>query len=103
MRGDVDRNPIALEPIEECRDSDAGRIDGSAIFRLGDQARAFDLRLSLGAGEGMPPALALAGLWFTHVDDNCPVAGRAFAKMPSHFGSSPLGGDSCLLLLNSVA
>ena len=42
---DVNRDPIGLKPIEECRDRQARRIDRGAVLRLGYQTRAFDVCL----------------------------------------------------------
>src|SRR5262249_42465704 len=65
-----------------------------AVLDLGQKPGALDLGLSLGAGEGMPAALALAGLRIAHVEDDGPTAGRAFAKMPLHFESSTISSRS---------
>jgi len=40
----VQRDPIALEPVQEIGQRDSRRIDGRAALDLGDQPRAFDLR-----------------------------------------------------------
>src|SRR5262249_25975687 len=102
-RGDVRGKPISLEPIEELPDRDPARLDRTTVLQFGDQPRAFDLRLPLRSLEAVPAALALAGLRVAHVDDDGPMTGRPCAKIPPHFESSPLGGDSCLLLLSSAA
>src|SRR5262249_25178693 len=102
-RGDVRGKPISPEPIEELPDRDPARFDRTTVLHFGDQPRAFDLRLPLRSLEAVPAALALTGPRVAHVDDNGPMTGRPFAKMPPHFESSPLGGDSCLLLLSSAA
>src|SRR5215831_2980054 len=102
-RGDVRGKPISLEPIEELPDRDPARLDRTTVLQFGDQPRAFDLRLPLRSLEAVPAALALAGLRVAHVDDDGPMTGRAFADVPPHFESSPLGGDSCLLLRSAAS
>src|SRR5262249_6827701 len=70
------------------------RLDVVALAGSGDKLGAFDLRLALRALKSVPLAPALAGLRITHVDDDGPVTGRPFAKMPPHFDFSSLSVDA---------
>src|SRR5262249_11530571 len=80
--------------LEEGRDRHARGIDAGAVLELGQQSGAFDLRLALGAGKGMPAALAPTGLRIAHVDDDGPVTGRPFADVAFHFFSpSPVSTE----------
>src|SRR5215831_5962558 len=72
--------------IEIIRNRYAGRINIRATFQFGNELRASCLRLSLIPLEAMPAALALAGN-IAHVDDDGPMAARAFANMALHFVS----------------
>src|SRR5215471_5079057 len=80
----MDRNPVPLESIEKRRDCDPGGIHRNAALHFRYQAGALDLGLALGAGKGMPAALALAGLRIAHVEDDGPATARAFANMAFH-------------------
>src|SRR5262249_51471741 len=62
-----------------------GGVQGSTVLDLGNQLRALDLRLSLGARKGMPTAFAIAGLRIARVNHDGPVTGRAFADVAPHF------------------
>src|SRR5262249_10700086 len=85
--------------FEKRRHRHAGGINAGAVFHFDQQPSAFDLRLALGAGKGVPAALALAGLWIAHVDDDGPMTGRAFADVASHFeGFLLLSVFGCLLV-----
>jgi hypothetical protein len=65
-----------LDPaFEEGGDRYAGRFNGGAGLKLGNQAGFLDLRLALGALEGIPALLASAAGRIGHVDDDGPVAG----------------------------
>src|SRR5262249_30581477 len=75
------------EAVKEFGECNARRIDSATALRLGDQTRALDLSLALCPLEGMPTALALAGLRVAHVDDDGPVTGRAFTDVAFHFFS----------------
>jgi hypothetical protein len=70
----MDRNPIALETVEELGHRDPGRIDSPAALHFRDQARALDLRLSLVACKTVPDAPALAG-GVTAIKDDRPMSG----------------------------
>src|SRR5262249_8335895 len=87
VSGYMDCNPVPLKSIEKRCDCDPGGVDRNAALHFRYQAGAFDLGLPLGAGEGMPAALALTGLRIAHVDDDGPVTGRPFADMALHFFS----------------
>src|SRR6266498_3341852 len=77
------------------------RGSGRAAARIGNQLGAPSLRLTLGALERKPAALALTGS-IARVDDDGPATGRAFAKMPPHdlppafLLSSPTSWDAIL-------
>src|SRR6516165_3880808 len=89
----MDCNPVPLKSIEKRCDCDPGGVDRNAALHFRYQPGAFDLGLPFGASERMPAALALAGLGITHVDDDGPVTGRAFADVAFHFSSlSTVGG-----------
>src|SRR5262249_4319119 len=69
------------------RNCHARGVYARAGLDLTQQPRALDLGLVLGAGEGMPAALALTGLRIADVDDDGPVTGRTFADVAFHFSS----------------
>ena len=78
-------SPHVIQPArEEGADCLPGWIDRAAALQFGDQTRSRDLRLPLRSGEGMPTASALAGLRITDIEDDGPMAGRAFAQMSFH-------------------
>src|SRR5262245_26366626 len=103
-RGDVRGKPISLEPIEELPDRDPARLDRATVLQFGDQPRALDLGLALGAGEAMPAPLPLGGLRIAPVDDNGPMTGRTLADVAFHFDLSclPLGAP-CLTWRHNLA
>jgi hypothetical protein len=90
----IDRNPIALEAVEEVGDRDPARIDGTAALHFRNQPSAFNLRLPLSTGERMPAALALAGC-VLRVNHDCPTTGRAFADVAFHFDSPSSESECC--------
>jgi hypothetical protein len=74
-----------LDPaLKEGRDRHAGGIDTGAVLKLRNQARAFDLCLTLRSLETVPTALALAGGRIAHVGHDGPMAGRTFADVAFH-------------------
>src|SRR5262249_7222552 len=79
--------------FEEGSDCHTGGIDARAVLYLGKQSGALNLSLTLRSRETVPAAFALAKLRVAHVDDDGPVTGRPFAKMPPHFGCSSLSVD----------
>src|SRR5262249_19881921 len=83
----VGGDPVAIKPIKKFPYSNLVRIDRGAALQLGDQLCASDLRLALRSGKAVPAALALSGLRIAHVDDDGPVAGRAFTDVALHFSS----------------
>ena len=95
--------PLVDAHAHEIGHRSLARLDVVALAGSSDKLGAFNLRLPLRTFEAVPFALALAALRVARLDDDGPMTGRAFAKVPSHLESSPLGGDSCLLLLSSAA
>jgi hypothetical protein len=91
--GDL-RGHVGKPSLQEGRNCYPRRINVRAPFRLGYEAGALNLCLSLSTPEAMPTALALSGGRIAHVDDDGPMAGRAFAKMPLHFESSTISSRS---------
>src|SRR5262249_46776373 len=83
----VERNPVALEPIQEFGQCDPRRIDGRPRLDLSDQPSAFDLCLAFRPPERMPTALA-PGLRIARVNDDGPMTGRPLADVAFHFFSS---------------
>src|SRR5262249_12397889 len=95
MRPGRDLPLHVLDPaLEEGSDRHAGGINMGAVLALGQQPGALDLGLPLGAGKGMPAALALAGLRIAHVNNDGPMSGRPLAEMPLHFESSTISSRS---------
>jgi hypothetical protein len=78
-RGVAGGLPLIDAHAQEIGHGCLARLDVVAFTGDGDKLGAFDLCLPLRAREAVPAALALAGLWFTHVDDDCPMTGRALA------------------------
>src|SRR5262245_31426819 len=88
MRPGRDLPLHVLDPaLEEGGDRHAGRVDVGAVLDLGQQPGALNLRLALGAREGMPTAFALSGLCITHIDDDGPTTGRPLPNMALHLFS----------------
>jgi len=60
------------------------RRDARSIFHIGDEARAFGLRLPVGAGEAMLTPSTLSRFDIAHVENDCPMPRRAFADVTFH-------------------
>src|SRR5215813_10059968 len=73
------------EPLfKEARHRQPGRLDGGAPLQFCEQPSSLHLRLPLRASEAMPAPLALTGYRIADVDDDGPMAGRAFADVAFH-------------------
>src|SRR5262252_912635 len=80
----MNRRPISFEAIEKFRHGDFIEINRGAALQLGNQLSAFDLRLAFRALKAMPAAFPPTGGGVFYVNDDCPMAGRTLADMPSH-------------------
>jgi hypothetical protein len=76
-----------LQPaVEELPNRKFCRFDIKATAQFRNKTRAFNLRLTLSAREAMPLPAASAGSGISHIDNDRPVARRAFADVPLHDG-----------------
>src|SRR5262249_17435548 len=89
--------PLGQPSPHEVGHCDLGRLDGGSTIDRGDEPGALDLCLALAALERMPTAPALAALRIAHIDDDGPMAGRAFAKVALHLEPSLLSVAGCSL------
>src|SRR5262249_50648003 len=94
VRANVGGNPVAIKPIKKFRDGDLVWINRGAALQLRNQARTFNLRLTLRSLETVPAALALAGHRIVVIDHDCPMARAALANMASHDLFSLLGSTA---------